>query len=777
MKSNYLRIAAVFILSLFIIVPVFAQEIGIGQWRDHLPYQKVIAVTKALNKVYAATPFSLFYYDETDNSLNRFSKINGLSDVGISSIQFHSGLRTLVVAYTNGNIDLVKDEIVFNMSDIKRKTILGNKSINRVVLIGDDAYLACGFGIVVLDLNRREFRGTYYIGPDGSSINVNDIDFDSVDSTLYAVADEGIFKANLYTSNLANYAEWDREFAPVLPSGPFNHVAVHNHRVYINRKGPSYATDAMFVKADGVWQTFQPTNNSTRFCMNVFNDRLVVCNNLAVDVFRPNGTLDYRIYTYSPGNIIPADALIDENNIVWIGDQISGLTRVEAPNAGADFFQLDGPEFPDVYQIASGGDEVWVVPGGRTTAFGSIYRQARFASFIDGNWETINSKQDTILDSMRDILTVAVDPANYKRVYLGSWGYGLLEYNNGQLVEHYTDANSTLEKSVLGDDWIGIAGLAFDAAKNLWVANSSATSALSMKKPNGEWTSYNLGSQASGIDLAELMIDQQDQKWLRTRTHNLIVFSDNNTPDDKSDDQIRRLSSSAGNGALPGNFILSMATDRDGQVWLGSDKGVAVIYSPSNIFSNQNFDAQQVLIAQDGFGNYLLESESINAIAVDGSNRKWFGTDRAGVFLMSADGTKGIAHFTEENSPLLSNSVTSITITESGEVFFGTSKGIISYRAESVPPQPTYDNLVIFPNPVRESYNGTIAIRGLVENTSVKITDIAGNIVYSTLSEGGQAIWDGRSFNGNRVQTGVYLVFVTNTDGSKTTVGKIMFIH
>jgi len=309
------------------------------------------------------------------------------------------------------------------------------------------------------------------------------------------------------------------------------------------------------------------------------------------------------------------------------------------------------------------------------------------------------------------------------------------------------------------------------------VANSSATSALSMKKPNGEWVSYNLGPQASGIDLAELMIDKQNQKWLRTRTHNLIVFNDNNTPYDPSDDQTRRLSSAAGNGALPGNFILSMATDRDGQVWLGSDKGVAVIYSPSNIFSNQNFDAQQVLIAQDGFGNNLLESEAINAIAIDGANRKWFGTDRAGVFLMSPDGTKGIAHFTEENSPLLSNSVTSITITESGEVFFGTSKGIISYRSESAPPQPTYDNLIIFPNPVRESYNGTIAIRGLVENTSVKITDVAGNIVYSTLSEGGQATWDGRNFNGNRVQTGVYLVFVTNTDGSKTTVGKIMFIH
>lgn len=759
------------------LIPAIAQEIGIGQWRDHLPYQKVIAVTKGEGKVYAATPFSLFYYNEADNSLNRLNKINGLSDVGVSSIQFHKGLRTLIVAYSNGNIDLVKDEVVFNMSDIKRKTILGNKSINRVVLIGDDAYLACGFGLVVLDLSRREFRGTYFIGPDGTSININDVDFDPVDSLLYAVADEGIFKANIFTANLANFAEWQREFSAALPSGPFNHVAVHNHKVYINRKGPAYSTDAMFVKINGAWQAFQPENTSTRFSMNVFNDRLVVSNNLAVDAFRPDGTMEFRIYTYNPGSVVPADAIIDENNAIWIADQQSGLTRVDRPNQDAEQFKLDGPDFADVYELDAGGNDVWVVPGGRNTAFGSIYRQAQFAGFVDGKWKTVTSKQDTILNSMRDVLTVAVDPANHKRVYFGTWGYGLLEYNNSQFVENYTDRNSTLEKSVLGGNWIGVGGLAFDASNNLWVANSSSTAALSVKKTNGDWKSFNLGPQASGLDLAGLMIDKQQLKWLRTRDHSLVVFNDNNTPDDTSDDQTRRLTSASGNGSLPGNFILSMAADRDGQVWLGSDEGVAVIYSPSNIFSNQNFDAQKVLINQDGFGQYLLEAEAVTSIAVDGANRKWFGTDRAGVFLMSADGTKEIAHFTEENSPLLSNSILSITITDAGEVFFGTSKGIISYRSESVPPQPTYDNLVIFPNPVRESYNGTIAIRGLVSNTNVKITDIAGNLVFSGLSEGGQAVWNGRNFNGDKVQTGVYLVFVTNTDGSKTTVGKIMFIH
>ncbi|MDD3744401.1 MAG: two-component regulator propeller domain-containing protein, partial [Lentimicrobiaceae bacterium] len=572
MKYIYLRLASLFIFSVMLLNLAVGQEIGIGQWRDHLPYQKVIAVARGEGRIYAATPYSLFYYDEADYSLNRLGKINGLSDVGVSSIQYHTGLHTLVVAYTNGNIDLVTNDVVLNLSDIKRKTILGNKSINRITLIDDDAYLACGFGIVVLDIKRREFKGTYLIGPEGSAINVNDIDWNRADSTIYAVADEGIYRANIFTANLANYAEWEREFAPVLPAGPYNHVAVLNQRVYVNRKGPGYANDAMFVKSGGVWSSFQPDNTSNHYSMNVFNERLVVSNNLAVDVFRPDGTMQYRVYTYNPGNVSPADAMLDEDNVLWIGDQLSGLTRVESPNAGVEIFMLDGPAFSEVYQLASRGNDLWVVPGGRSTSFGNLYRKAQFAGFMDGKWKTVTSKQDTLLDSMRDLLAVAIDPANNKRVYIGTWGYGLLQYFNGQLEEHYTDENSTLEKSVLGGNWIGIGGLAFDDSKNLWVANSSATAALSMRSQSGEWTSFNLGPLASGLDLAELMIDKQNQKWLRTRSHNLVVFNDNNTPFNPSDDQTRRLSSATGNGALPGNFILSMATDRDGYVWLGSDK-------------------------------------------------------------------------------------------------------------------------------------------------------------------------------------------------------------
>lgn len=754
---------------------LLAQEVGIGEWRDHLPYRKVISIAKAGEKIYAATPYSLFYYDQSDNSLNRLNKINGLSDVGISQIAYLEELNTLVVAYTNANIDLIRDGEITNLSDIKRKTILGNKTINHITFIGTRAYLSCGFGIVVLDIQNEEFpEPIYYIGDQGSAINVNDITYNPEDSLIYAATDIGIYHAYFYSLNLANYAEWTLESDPLLSTGPFNFIASLNDRIYINEKGEGYSNDAMFVKIADEWQHFEESNTSNRFCLKTYNNKLVICNNLAVDIFNADGTFNKRLYSYNPGNIFPKDALIDADNNIWIGDEFEGLTKVSGSDT--EKFLPDGPDFPDVYAMSSGGEDVWIAPGGRNSSFGGLYRQARFTGFVDGKWKTIDKNQDEFLNNYRDVLAVCVDPSNNKRVYLGTWGYGLMEYVDGTFSQQFTSENSSLEGATFDSEWIGIGGMAFDSDNNLWVTNSSAPSVLSVKRSNGTWNAFNLGGTATGVDMGRVMVDNNNQKWLMPRDHALLVFDDNNT-EETADDNVKRLTSAVGNGNLPGSFIQCMATDRDGLVWIGSNEGVAVFYSPENVFSGQNFDAQRILIEQDGQGQYLLITESVTAIAIDGSNRKWFGTDRAGVFLMSADGTTEILHFTEENSPLLSNSITDITINDNGEVFFGTSLGVISYRSEAIPPQVTLDDVVVFPNPVRESYNGNIAIRGLVEDSSVKITDISGNLVFSTMGEGGQALWNGMNFDGKRVKTGVYLVYITNADGSKTKISKIMFIN
>jgi ligand-binding sensor domain-containing protein len=276
-----------------------------------------------------------------------------------------------------------------------------------------------------------------------------------------------------------------------------------------------------------------------------------------------------------------------------------------------------------------------------------------------------------------------------------------------------------------------------------------------------------------------MMIDSRGNKWIILgRGGGLVVFNDNGTIDDLSDDLVKRLDVNEGNGKLPTNNVFSISEDRDGAIWIGTDKGIAVIYSPQNIFTGNNFDAQQILIQQDGYTQVLLENETVTSIYVDGANRKWFGTLGGGAFLMSADGTVEINHFSEQNSPLLSNVITSIAIHPgTGEVFFGTERGIISYKSTATEGNPTNDGIYVYPNPVRRDFEGTIGINGLVANASVKITDISGTLIYETIAHGGQAVWNGKNFKGERANTGVYLVFVSNADGKKTQVAKLLFLN
>jgi hypothetical protein len=381
------------------------------------------------------------------------------------------------------------------------------------------------------------------------------------------------------------------------------------------------------------------------------------------------------------------------------------------------------------------------------------------------------------MDHLLDLLCIAVDPNDPTRYFAGSWGAGLVEMQDGIVTGTYNDQNSSLEYSVYNPSWMGVGGVAFDEQGNLWVTNSSAANLLSVKKTDGTWRSFSLSPVASAIDLGGITIDKSGQKWMLVRDHGLIVFSDMGTIDNTADDKVRRLSGATGNGSLPGATIMSLAVDQNGELWIGTNEGVAVIRNPENVFTGGNFDAYRPIIDQDGYGAYLLDSEAVTAIAVDGANRKWFGTDRAGVFLMSPDGLEKIYHFTEDNSPLLSNSITSITIDGNGEVFFGTSRGIIGYRAEATPPPPVFTDVVVFPNPVRPEYDGTIAVRGLVKDADIKITDIAGNLIFKTRAFGGQAIWNGRSFDGRKAQSGVYLVFISNNDGSETLATKILFMN
>jgi len=755
-----------------------AQSTNYNLWLDHLPYNNGKAVAEAGDLVYAATPYSLFYFNKTDNSLNRLNKVtpDGLTDIGISNMAYSSLLNTLVVAYTNTNVDLVKGAVVINIPDIKRKQILGNKTINSVFILDKLAYLACGFGIVVLDIEKEEIKDTYYIGPSGSQINVYALTYHQADDKFYAATEKGIYSAPA-SSNLAFYVNWvqDNNFAAT--NNTFNMIASFTGKVYANKKTSGTNPDTMFVKEGDQWVDFIPYDHTTRMSMRISGEKLVISNGWSVSVFNNSGERENVYVSYNPGDMKPGDAILDKDKKLWVADIEQGLWSVGTDNTGSNYI-FNGPASPTVAAMDISGKQLWAVAGGRTGSFTGLSRPPQFYTLGDNKWSSYDRNNTPELALFMDVLCVAVDPNDGNHAFMGSWGRGLIEFDNGALKEIYDTENSSLQYfNGYGEGYLRVGGVAFDRNNNLWITNDGAPNVLSMRKPTGEWKSFNLGSQGTAIDVGGIVVDAENQKWMQCRDLALFVYNDNNTPDNTGDDRYKKLTSAAGNGNLPGSGISSMAVDRDGQLWIGTDQGVAVIYAPGNVFGGGSYDAQQIMVEEEGYLHPLLETENVTAIAVNGNNEKWLGTDKAGVFLMSADGTEELLHFTDANSPLLSNSIQSIKIASNGEVYFATSLGIVSYKDYKVESPSTLDSLLIYPNPVRPEYSGPVYISNLVEESNVKISDPSGALVWETQAQGGQVIWDGNNLDGRRVNTGVYLVLVTNPDGSMKKAGKVLFVR
>jgi hypothetical protein len=760
-----------------------AQEVGIGQWRDHLPYDYATNVEEFHSGIYCSTPYSMFYYDRDDNSIHRLSKVNGLSDLGVSDISLNQDQDILVVSYSNTNVDLIFEDLsIVNIPDIKRKEILGNKTINSILNYGKYAYLSCGFGIVVLNLEKKEVKDTYFIGPDGSSFNVLAMTYN--DTAFFAATEKGIYWADINDPNLAFYGNWHKMTDVPYPNEFFNLILYFNGKLLVNHTDPDNSEDDLYVLENGEW-TFLETGNTDRtYSLRACGDKLVVSYNYFTKTYNSDLVEELKIYSYGETSPAPSDAIIGTDGNYWIADRNKGLAKVWGGGYERQFIKPSGAPSADIFEMACGGGKLYVVPGGLTATWNNTWRGAKMFSLIDETWKTYDNSNSIGLDSLRDFVAVAVDPLKSDHVYAGSWNRGMAEFNDNAIVQILNSDNSSLMPNMIeGEPVVKVGGIAFDSEYSLWATNSGAENILSVRRgpaASGEpWESFNLGSSSTGIDVRKIIVDSYGQKWLIPRTtqsnsNYIIVFNEKNEPGH----QVRGLKSGAGYGNLPGTSVYAVAEDREGEIWVGTDEGVAVFYSPENILTEDNSDAQQILVNFDGYVQYLLETEIVKVIAIDGSNKKWFGTERAGVFLISADGTEQIYHFTEDNSPLFSNNITSLAINgETGEVFIGTAKGLISYKSDATDGNDTNTNVYAYPNPVRPGYSGPIAIKGLVTDAIVKITDITGSAIYETRAEGGQAIWNGYNFDGRKASTGVYLVFITNDDGSEKMVTKILFVN
>jgi ligand-binding sensor domain-containing protein len=767
LNSMMQRLITLFIGTFIIPFVSFSQLQPIGNWRDHLPYHQAIQVTATPGKIWAANPSNLFSLDIDENSIERWSKINGLTETGIKAIGADAASGKLVIAYTSSNVDVLDGSSINNINAVKNSPVTGDKTIYSIYVVTQLAYLSTGIGIIVLDLSKYEVKDTYIIGAGGSKIKVNATT--AGNSFFYAATKEGLKKAPVNSANLADFRNWLTESGTNgLAAGEVQSV-VSTGTTVITLKD-----DSLFTLSGTTWNLLYrdgwTINNIT-----ISNNKLLISerqnNSGRVVILSLAGAVE-TILQDNRFTALPLQAVIEQNNY-WIADSLAGLSKYNGST-----FESYIPNSPA--SVSTGGMRVnnntlWVTAGAVTINWEPAKNKNGVFKFSDNTWTNYNASGFPQLDSFPDFITVAIDPAD-ESAWAGSYGGGLIQIKKDNTITAFKQ-NSPLKPAYFDLSSYRVSGLAFDTERNLWIANYGGSSNLHVRKQDGTWQSFAIPFPLAESAVSQVVIDDINQKWIVSpKGGGLICYNHGLSVDNPGDDQWKWYRAGQGNGNLPDNYVLCIAKDKNNFIWVGTEKGVGIIQCAQDVFTTQGCEAILPVVQQDNFAGYLFSDEQVQTIAVDGADRKWVGT-KNGVWLISADGAKTIYRFTETNSPLVSNDVKQITIDDkTGEVFFATSNGICSFRSTATEGVVSNSNVLVFPNPVPPGYSGTIAIRGVANNAIVKIAELNGRLVYQARALGGQAIWNGKDYKGRTISTGVYLVIVSDDTQQEKTVTKIVYI-
>lgn len=764
-----MRIVLTFIIAICCQLSTYAQKSAIGTWRTHMPYQQTIEMLENGDVLYGIGKYGIFSFNLNDSTFQIITKIDGLSDVGIQAAALDKSTGAIIIGYENTNIDVILGKEIININDIYKKEIIGLKSINSIDCINGIAYINCGFGSVLYDIKKNEIKDTYYLGQNGANLSVYNMA--KVGNRIFAATDSGILEADYTNVNLANYQNWTKhDTTQNYIKGKVANALINFNDQLISRFG-----DSIRVFRNNKWEAITSVFPANAFKLRSDNNRLLVIEKESVRSYGEDLRPIDIFYTFNLRGSVRS-ALYDRAGKLWIADFIDGLSRIDDFTVGGTYYP-NGPYETLARRLAINGDKLIVASGSVGDNYSNKFVYNGIYRYENYEWKNINVFNTTGVDTFFDYTTVVIDPKSNIEYY-GTFFKGIVEVRNGKVEKNYSYHNSSLGQALGNPGQYRVTGMAFDSKNQLWVSNYWADKPISVRKTNGTWQAFEFpGIFQEYKYVSDMTIDSYDQKWVCIpRSNAVLVFKENAN----GTLTYKKLTTGEGNGNLPKDAteVLCVTEDLSGKIWVGTNKGLVVFYSPSTILTSNNIDGQPVKVIDGEFVQSLLENETINSIKVDGANRKWIGTSN-GVWLFSEDGTQQIHYFNTTNSPLLSNKINDIAINKNtGEVYFATDNGIVSYRSDATEGTEVNNELVkVFPNPVKETYTGAIAIDGLVQNADVKITDISGKIVYHAKANGAQAIWYGNNLEGQRVSTGVYLVFSTDIEGVEKMVNKILFIH
>ncbi|KAF2341351.1 T9SS type A sorting domain-containing protein [Flavobacterium tistrianum] len=757
----------VFFCGLFLLLIQFCEAQGKLSWQGYFSFNEIKDISESATSVFVASENALFSKNVTTNILKTTTTVDGLSGQTISAVYYSETFKKTIIGYENGLMILVNDTdgSILKVVDIINKQLPAKtKKINHFAEDNGIVYVSCDFGIVQFNLKTSQFGDTYFIGDNGAEISVKQTAV--FNGFIFAATSSGIRKADKTNANLVDYNQWS-----VVNGGSWSSVeTLDTELIAINDSGYIHRfNSSTFV---GFLQLPQAAVDTR-----AKNHNLFVTTANTVYVYNNQMVLNRQITNSQVlDNTLNFSCVTAVGNQIFIGTKEKGLFVSSLNNASAFENNIPaGPVRNNIFAIDTGSNVLWAVYGDYDVSYNPYpLDNYGISKYSASGW--LNIAYSEVYDA-KSITRVLVNPNNEKQVYASSFFSGLVKVENDVPSFLYNEKNSGLESLTTGDPNyidIRINAAAFDKSGNLWVTNSRIKNGLKVLKTNGQWGSYAMTSildNAGESNYSSLVIDRNNVKWIGTNKDGVVGFNE-------SGNVFKKMTFGVDAGNLPIADVRALALDTKNQLWIGTTKGLRVLSNVASFQSESQLKANAIIITEDDLAQELLYEQFITSIVVDGANNKWIGTADSGVFMVSPNGQETKYHFTINNSPLPSNYVNDIKINpKTGEVFIATNKGLVSFNGIATDANDDLSNVYVYPNPVRPNYNGTVKVAGLIDKANIKITDIEGNLVYETTSEGGTIEWDTTAFGKYKVASGVYMVFISAEDGGETKVKKVMIIR
>jgi hypothetical protein len=768
---------------LFVLCPftlLFSQT-GTGEWRLHVPNRKCLDVVKGNGMVYSAYDKGIVEYDISSGELSLMTSVNSLSDNGISAVLYAQSSDALIIGYSNGNIDIYKDLRITNVPAIKLAQFPGSKRINRIVERNGSVYLATDFAVIKLDVLKKEIKETWY--PSTGNLPIQDIEIRN--DTVFALTPFSLFTGILTNPALSDPAQWQIDpRIPQLPIEEYRDIEIASGAMYVMRSNEPYGGDSLYqLTASGRISVLDPSVDVELNGLKAQNDKLLVLLFNGIQLLDPlTGVLEVLQGDYYPFGAYPRpNGALLEGTALWIADNTSGLVKKEGDSYST--VRVEGPLKSEFYAM-DWRDGRLVIAGGGLSQISSTFSGSGVHVFENEQWG-IRDRDNMQLwtgQNIWDFLSVSINPKDENQIAVSTFSeipVSILNVNT-QVTDTFTPLNSTLNTSLSGNQSSLVSSLHYDLRGNLWVLNGYSDKPLNVYTADGEWFAFESGTASKNKFSRKLIIDNENNKWFSLDGAGLIGYKDNGTISDPTDDDYVLLNTGDFSGDLPSDRVTALAVDFDNELWVGTDNGFGVLYNPESAFDAApgDYNVSRIKLEFQGNVEYVLGNTGITDIEVDGGNRKWIGTANSGLVLLSPDGLDIIEQFTTDNSPLISNNIIDLEIDhKTGELFIITDLGLISYRSDATYGDPNYSEVNVFPNPVRPGFDGLITIQGIQYNSDVKITDAAGNLIYKTTSNGGTATWNGNTLTGERVPSGVYLIWTAANEGKGRKVGKVLVLN